>query len=220
MFRRQSFLVLGITLALSTACDRQPTEPSVGSGAQSASSGPENLPLAAVAMGKHVSRYTSDGDFASVFSSDGATYLFLTVSRYTDRISSGTTLYYDLYQCSEIECRDIEAGFGSIPDGDLKVTGTGHTTLRTNTAGAGFSRWSGAGGDIAVEWEPKRDFEYSTKGTTDARYGEIRYRSSGTTTYRSASLSGTVIGHAVSGSLYSDGQVGSSKSKTVEIGAP
>jgi hypothetical protein len=220
--RLLSPVALGITFALGAACDRQPTEPNPGS---STSAEPASAALAdslppGTATGKHVTRYTANGDNAYFYSSDGANSMYVSVARYSDGTGSGTSLYYYLSRCSQWECHEVEAGYGTIPGADLKVTGSGHTSLKTNTAGPAFSRWAGAGGGIAIEWEPRRDYEARFHGTTDQRYGQVRYHSNGISTYRSASVTGTLIGHAVPSSAYSDGQVGSSKSKSVQIVAP
>ena len=210
------------TFTLTGACDRQPTESSapVGGSARTGGAAPS---LASAATGTHVSRYTADGDFAQFFAGDENTYLYLSASRYGEGSISGTSLFYYVYQCTEFECTVLEAGSGTIPNEALKVTGSGRTSVDIDTGsgvGPDFFRWAGAGGRISVEWEPRKDFESRFHGTTDQRWGQIRYHSNGSSIYSIASVSGTLIGRAVPGSGYSDAQVGSSKSKTVVIIAP
>ena len=124
----------------------------------------------------------------------------LEVSRSGTPQSQTTTLSYVIYDCASYTT--IEAGMGNIPNGDLQGSGTGTLSLNTNTTGTNITRDGGAGGQITLTWKQTRESTSKWAGTTSFTIGSptnYAYRLEGSGSSSSATLSGSILGYAVSG---------------------
>lgn len=156
----------------------------------------------------------------SFFRSDpnGFTSGFLSVSQTrTAGADQQTNLFYSITSCSfngdpppgdtipgpPPGCT-FEGGFGLIPNGDFRGRVNSAMSLETNTsaeANPEFFRFDGAGGPISLTWAKNDLFFHRSQGHSDTRFGDLRFRSQGTFTSASASVSGSLIGQPLAGDL-------------------
>lgn len=146
-------------------------------------------------------RFRSKGAFGDVSFFGGNRFGFASVSRGGPANDPQTSLFYTVLECGEFFCTEIEAGFGAIPNTDLKVDGNARgLRLNTNTSTAtnpDFVRFAGSGGVVAISWEriSASSSRVVTNGQT--RFANLLFRSHTNATFFSASAQGSIVGTAV-----------------------
>jgi hypothetical protein len=178
-----------------------------------------------------IQHFVSNGPLANAnwFGSDAAgvvTYGFVAVNRGDVVTNPQTFLSYDIVQCTPpgYFCTEIEAGYGTIPNGDF--TGGGkRMRLVTNTSdNPSVARFVGNGGSITVDWEVNGIFSYEQQGVTSTTMpGDTLVPGSTRTTFRqqgsfsslSANARGNVFGQDLPLDAY--GGMGTAHNVTIEI---
>jgi hypothetical protein len=151
-----------------------------------------------------VYRFVGDGEFAEAWLDDGATCGYVYVTRGGTANSPQTYLYYLMYDCGNGAVS--ETGYGMIPNANLQGDGSGRLSLTTDTSGANFTRDVGNGGAVALTWNKTVDFSTKWAGSSQTTYHDstgYSYHATGTGQTSSASIQGSVVGHAVS-ATYAD----------------
>ncbi|MGH2351607.1 MAG: hypothetical protein ACRDJN_08340 [Chloroflexota bacterium] len=131
--------------------------------------------------------------------------------------STDTYLHYVVTECC---WRAVQYGEGAIRGSDLQGGGTSRLTLHTDTSAAAnpyFYRYVGAGGVIAVEWEPDQSYTIRRTGLLMARHGSFSFHSNGTSLSSAARVQGSVIGATVSGPFWLPPSLGTSHDVRFEL---
>ncbi len=166
--------------------------------------------------------FVSEGDFGGVSwfapgPSGTFTFGFLNVSEGGSVTAPHVFLFYEVFQCCTFGFVEVSGGFGSIPAGDL-TGGTGSAALRLNTNTANdpnFVVFAGSGGLVSVQWQENSAFEFSQSGTFETQFGKSTFRTIGSSSFSSATVTGTVVGLAIPQSAF--GQMGTNHSVTIDI---
>lgn len=166
-------------------------------------------------------QFTGSADFADAFffthTAEG--YVFASVYVFQEQSAGNreTGLGYDITKC-DIDffiCETTEAGFGSIPSGDVAFSG-GSVRLSTNTsadANPDFFRYLGEGGPLEVTWTRTPFFTTSRVSNERTQYGSIRFRVHDNSEYSSAMTEATFF----SDQLLGEGSFGSSQTTQIEM---
>ena len=122
-----------------------------------------------------------------------------------------TFLFYSIVECGAFGCNAVAGGFGTIPNRDFSANGPNYR-LTTNTAGnASFFMFAGEPGQITVQWAADGVFESRFTGTSQTTSPGFQERSSGQSSFKSATANGHVVGFEISagssGQISSDHQV-------------
>jgi hypothetical protein len=131
--------------------------------------------------------------------------------------ATDTYLYYQVVECC---WRAVEHGEGAIRGADLQGGGTSRLSLHTDTSGAAnpdFYRYVGAGGVIAVEWQPDQSYTIRRTGMRTGRVGPLSYGWSGTELGSAARVQGGVAGATVSGPFWEPPWMGTSHEVRFEL---
>ena len=168
---------------------------------------------ASAAHGGEVSRSKGNGSFVSVSGSDasGCVWSYLYVSKGGTSSAPVTWMYYDAYNYCSGEW--IAGGEGKIANTALKVTKQG-ATLNLTAAAASALFTQGVTGPIQLTFTADGFSSYSYSGHSRSEYAGHVYQSHGSWTYRTATVSGTMLGLAVSGM---QGSFGEGRDKYMEI---
>jgi hypothetical protein len=169
--------------------------------------------LSGVAHAGQVAKYKSNGGFANVWGMDASGCVGFGVSVWLDGsgMAQQTFLSYDVYNYCTGE--SLGWGYGAIPNTDLKINKK-EAVLNTNPASSsGFSA-SGTAGAITLNFEVTGVYSNTYSGHSASTYGDYVYRSHGTWSERSASVSGRVMDWDIGSAT---GSVGTSLSRTIEI---
>jgi len=146
-------------------------------------------------------RFVGNGDAADVQWFDGTLFGFVSVLRGGDAKDPQTLLSYSILQIDPC-CATLEAGFGTIPNGDLTGSATGHLFLDTDTSAAAnpdFNRTDGNGGAITVQWRKETGFSNRFIGTAQQDLGSLIMIFNGVFESHFALAEGDVIGTPVAG---------------------
>ncbi len=192
------------------------------------------VPAVASAAPAEMTRYTSNGEYASLQDQDGDNLVFVTVGRDGTPQSQTTNLSFYTSSCTYTDttfaCTGV-SGWGQIPNGDFDVNGaSGNAQLVTDTSGVfaiaysyscdweaavcTFEESPAEGGIISLSWQRNREYKYSSEGRTEINYLNYRYVSQGRSNYTSASAEGDVLGQSIASNL---GSVGTSHNRTMTI---
>ena len=166
--------------------------------------------------------FVSNGDGGSVNWSSGDTlsggfsFGFLNVGRGGPTNNAQTFLSYFIEQCDAFfNCSTLE-GFGLIPNRDLSGgMGAKQLHLSTNTTGNPNFFSIGPTGVIQVDWKANGLFTQSSSGTTQIQFPGLKEKQQGSTSFASASVTGSVVGTAIS--PFNGGQIGTNHSVTIDI---
>lgn len=188
-------IALGITLA---ACEGESTK------SVETALGPSLPdPATAQATGGPLYHFVSKGAYADLFMSEGTLSAYLSVSKGGPPNQPQTFLYYTIYRCDEYTCAELEAGWGLIPNGDVKGGGN-RLELNTNTASnPEFYRYAGSGGPITVTWEKTAGFSYGFNSNNRYQFANFAYRAHATGSGASATPAGSIVGVSIGGSYLS-----------------
>jgi len=191
-----SLLLFG--LLLPAGCSEAPAT------APEADPGEFRAPESAVASraGQNVTQFSANQDEASVslFQIQGNTEIWahLSVHRGGSGRQAETFLFYYLSECESDpedpwfwECRDLEAGWGTIPGSAFQGRARNriHLTVDTRTLPE-FNHYAGEGLILDLAWTATRDYEYSQSGSGRTRWGTWGYQWSGSYLGTSAHLEG------------------------------
>lgn len=167
--------------------------------------------------------FVSEGDFGNVswftVDSSSGTFTFgsLNVSEGGSVTAPRAFLFYEVFQCCTFGFREVSGGVGSIPAGDL-TGGTGSAALKLNTNTANdpnFVVFAGSGGVVSVQWQENSGFEFSQSGTSLSQFGRTTFRTIGSSSSSSATVTGTVVGVAIPRGAF--GQMGANHTVTIDI---
>ena len=167
--------------------------------------------------------FVSEGDFGNVnwFTVDSSsgtfTFGFLNVAEGGSVTAPQAFLFYGVFQCCTFGFREVSGGAGPIPAGDL-TGGTGSAALRLNTNTANdpnFFVFAGSGGVVSVQWQENSGFEFSQSGTSVVQFGRNTFRTIGSSSSSSATVTGSVVGVAIPRGAF--GQMGANHTVTIDI---
>ena len=128
----------------------------------------------------------------------GSGFGFLSVSQGGSPGHPQVYLNYVVMQCDLYGCNPIAGGYGSIPAGDLSGGGS-QMRLSTNTsADPDFFVFAGTGGTVSVEWKANGFFTARSTGVSDQVYGSFAQHLQGTSSFVSATATGSVVGTSIS----------------------
>jgi hypothetical protein len=172
--------------------------------------------------GRVVTNYTFSGDYADYHNYDPAAngYVNIWVGQGGSGGAPEVWVNYDVGRCGYdpatgwYSCTVSQAGYGTIPNGDLSGNGANHLRLTTDTrSNPRFTVWAGTGGVIDLEWRKSGLYESSSNSVSESRFLDSRWKSNGSYSSASAIAQGTIIGIDVTGAAgsYSSGSIGSSK---------
>lgn len=166
--------------------------------------------------------FIANGDGGSVSWSSGDTltgefaFGFLTVGRGGTTKNLQTFLSYFIEQCDALLNCSIIEGFGLILNRDLSGgMGTKQLHLSTNTTGNPNFFSIGPTGLIAVDWKADGVYTQTTSGTNQLSFPGLKELSQGSSTFASASATGSVVGVAIS--PFNGAQIGSNHNVTIDI---
>jgi hypothetical protein len=163
---------------------------------------PADLPASSLAVGgSEIVRFKLQGNTASASIHLEQPQMVMGSVEVTQNccseIAGQTILFYSLSSCDPVtgDCVIFQEGVGTIPARDFFVRGS-VTTLRTNTAAnPSFSRLTGPGGPIVLQWKrtSERVSELQQRSRTRTKGVEMS-RNRFVLTSSSAIASGTIFG--------------------------
>jgi len=165
-----------------------------------------------VASAGPVTKFTNEGLYARVFGFHGCLYLYLDVSRNGTKTTQQTSLYYDVYDVCN-EWQQLATGWGTIPNSAFTANKK-NATLSVAVATTTTFFTSGATGDISLTFSPDGAYEETFSGHGTAAYSDRVIRWHGSSTYTTATASGTLINSSVTSAF---GQIGQGRGRVMEI---
>lgn len=161
---------------------------------------PPLSPVIKAQQGTDIYHIVSNGDAAQLYARDGDTGFFVSFFCNTPEsaflgYSIVRWTYNPVYGYWVSEA--LESGTGTLPCRALTGSGTGQASLHVSTTGDNFTHWVGNGGDIDLVWNKTDGYYSRNTGTTEYRYPEFRYRTSGTSEQSSARVTGTMLGFSI-----------------------
>jgi hypothetical protein len=165
-----------------------------------------------LAAGGPVSKFTNDGAYASVSGTDGCLYVYVYVSRGGAKSAPQTFLYYQLYDmCSNWQ--ELANGSGTIPNSAFTVKPKGAVLSVTPKASPTFFT-RGATGAVSLIFTSNGAYEETFTGHGSLSYADNTIRWHGSSSYRTASVSGTLMGWTFS---QLSGQVGEGRQREISF---
>jgi hypothetical protein len=145
-------------------------------------------------------RSINNGHGGYVSWSEAGIYGFVVIDQSGQSRNRVTWLDYYIYQCPS-DCFVLEAGYGAIPNGHLKGSGTSQLEINTDTSAIpGFNVYAGSGGPINIRWKKNVAVYGHSNNHWVNVYPTVKYRSHAVTDWNSAEVQGRVSGYSISNS--------------------
>lgn len=160
-------------------------------------------------------RFVSNGEGGTVFWDNAGIFGIVIVGRSGTVQQPQTSLFYLVSSCCPFTV--IESGTGTIANRDLRGDPAGRLILETDTSASNNPEFfrTGTGGLVRVIWDNTRLFVGHAQGTFQVRTasGLVLLQNGTTDSFFFPSVTGTVVGFPVGGSVF----VSTSRSTNVTV---